>query len=225
MTYTKKGNRRSRNQDVITHGQNDEYEVIALADGVSSCKKGKEGAEIACKTVSDIFLNCGRLFFNYSRKKTANIVLDEIKRNISIAAKHDNEPSDSYSSTICFVCLEKRTGKIISFQLGDSHIFLLSKDGCDAINAKGAYELCFTTYPDADEYTFIDIFHTDNIQGLLLCSDGAWKLLYNKNILNPEILHAIKHLNFEIFEAFLKNKNNTDDCSYILLNLENEKIA
>lgn len=224
-SYTKKGAFHSDNQDVVVHDQSDEYEVIALADGVSSCKKGKEGAKIACNTVLDIFLTCGKLFFNYSYEKTSNIVLAEIRRNISIAAKRDNEPSESYSSTLCFICLEKRTNKILSFQLGDSHIFLLSENGCNAINAKKAHELYFTTYPDADEHTLIDIFYTDNIHSLLLCSDGAWRLLYNKNILNPEILQAIKQSDFEFFENYLENKNNQDDCSYILLNLENNKIA
>ena len=39
------------NQDAYATGSNERFDAIVLADGVSSCKKGGQGAEIAVEVV------------------------------------------------------------------------------------------------------------------------------------------------------------------------------
>lgn len=223
-TYTKTGeyhtNNRTENQDAVIHAENEEFKIIALADGVSSCENGKAGAEIACRTVRDIFLSCGEIFFAYPHEQTAYLILAEIVRNLSAAAKQNNASVASYSSTLCLVCLEKRTGRVFTFQLGDSNIFFLSSSGFRAINAKKFNNLCFTTYPDADEQTCIGVFETKNIDGIMICSDGAWQLLYDKNALEPDVLKSIQASDFDFFADYFESRHNPDDCSYAILNLK-----
>ena len=227
--YTKTGtfhlNNNTENQDVVMHAENDEYEIISLADGVSSCKNGKEGANIACKTVTDIFLSCGHIFLDYPREKTAYLVLSEIAGNISAAARKSGETAESYSSTICFACIEKETGRMLSFQLGDSNLYLLSETGCRTMSSNKNRKPVFTTYKDADEQALVNIYDIKKLNGVMLCSDGAWQLLHNKSIFEPNLLKTIQRGDFSPLEKFFENKDNVDDCSYILVDFKDRKIA
>lgn len=42
------------NQDVVMSAENDRYTVIALADGVSTCKESKKGAYTACGAIINL---------------------------------------------------------------------------------------------------------------------------------------------------------------------------
>ena len=62
-------NKKIENQDSFLHSSNERYDIISLADGVSSCVNSKIGSTIACETVNKMFLGCGSLFLIIHVKK------------------------------------------------------------------------------------------------------------------------------------------------------------
>ena len=208
------------NQDSIISAKNERFEIIALADGVSSCENSKKGADIACKVVTDIMLSCAEMFFEFSCKKTAYLIANEVKTALKQEAKKVNASIESFSSTLCFACYDKKTKKVMTFQVGDSNLFLLYANGC-RISSDGYDESAFTTSKDVDEKVIIKIFNAEELQGIMLCSDGAWRILFENNILSKRVSESLKFSNYNELNKYFDKSSNIDDCSYILMNLNN----
>jgi len=56
----------------------------------------------------------------------------------------------------------------------------------------------------------------------LLASDGAWQQLYYRGRLKPNIREMLINNDFDKFEEIFKGKDTADDCSYIILDSEEE---
>lgn len=66
-----------------------------------------------------------------------------------------------------------------------------------------------------------DTSAASRIRPILLCSDGAWSLLYDRNRMKTEARKLIESENFEGITGYLKKGNGVDDCSFLALQLEN----
>lgn len=227
--FTKTGtfhlDKNMENQDVFLYSSNDYYEIVSLADGVSSCANSKIGARIACETVNEMFLECGSLFFNSSCKKVTYLIMSEISKKLSDIAKSMDEPIDSFASTLCFACLEKETNKLLTFQLGDSNLYLLTDNGCQNMAPQKKFSPAFTVYDDADEKAVVAMYNANKLNGVLLCSDGAWKEFYDNTIFDNTLFESLKKSDFSTLKPFLEKRKCTDDCSYILMNFDECKVA
>lgn len=170
-------------------------------------------------------MECGNLFFDYSPEKTAFILLAEIKKQLSELSKKSNKPIESFASTLCFACLEKKTNRLMTFQLGDSNLYLISENGCRFSLDEKAVPQAFTVYEDADEKAAVSVCAADGLNAVLLCSDGAWREFYEKGDFNKELYEALKRSDFFRLKSFLEERSCADDCSYILMNFNKNKAA
>ena len=66
------------NQDYICSLENGKILAIMLADGATGCRKGMEGAKLACEAVSRVIETEGNTFFKYPEKKAAYLLTEQI---------------------------------------------------------------------------------------------------------------------------------------------------
>ena len=198
--------------------ENERYKFIALADGVSECTNGKDGADIACETVAQLFLSCGNLFFNSIPEKAAYLIISEVLDRLSKKSNSKDENVRSYSSTLCFACLDNESKKILTFQLGDSCIFTVSEKGVEKTNLQ--YENAFTTTLNAEDYVQIKFIDATTINSIMLCSDGAWKLMYDGALLINGVIADIKETRLSAVDNYFDYLCPNDDCSYIFMDLK-----
>ena len=230
--YSKTGKRHRdlliENQDYFLHSETDKVEMIILADGVSSCSKSRKGAQIACETVEKILALNGTQLFELDKNIVANLILDNVLSAFKNEQIKDKCEITDYSSTLCFVCLDKAKDRVLSFSLGDSMIYKLSENGCVLLNQPDSFfgnKCCVTTTMGASEKVKIDMLNSEEINGMMICSDGAWSLFYNQNVFDEELWEHSKKQNYYEFKKYLDNCVNIDDSSFIIMAFLQNKLA
>lgn len=212
----------------MLHCETDSVEMIILADGASSVSHGKKGAQIACETVRKILALHGSKIFALDKNTLANLIMDNIVAEFKSEQTKDNCEITDYSSTLCFVCLDKIKRCVLSFSLGDSVIYKLSDKGCILINQPDRYygNKCYvTTTADAAKKVRINISGTEDLNGMMICSDGAWSLFYNQNVFDNALWEHSKKQNYFEFKKHIDNCINTDDSSFIIIDFLQNKVA
>lgn len=207
------------NQDIICENESKTAYIIVVADGVSSCANGKRGAEIACKAICDIMLDETEYIFSASKKKIAGLLSSYVYKKLNLVANEDNQPITSYSSTLSFVCYNKIDGKIMTFVLGDSLVYLIS-EGRLALACKPILfydsKTYTTTTESIAEIIDLNIFFPQKNARYLLATDGAWKTFYSDGMLSSELECAVKE---EKIIDYLKARHCVDDCSIAIIDL------
>ena len=161
--------------------ENEALLFYAVADGVSSCKNSRKGAEISCEVICDIMFDEFDYFFNSCAEKASWLIVNYIKKQLHILAEQNNQKIESYASTLCFICIEKVSGRAITFTLGDSHIYILNSN--EAFLEEGILDyfdnmICATVTQNAEKNAIITFYDKFNFDGVIICSDGAWKTLF-----------------------------------------------
>lgn len=207
------------NQDVVYEAESETAKIIVIADGVSSCTNAGKGAEIACKAVSDIMLNETAYMFSSSSGKVADLLSAYVYKQLNIAAKKDNQPISSYSSTLSFVCYNKISREIMTFILGDSLIYMIL-DGNMTLACKPKLfddsKTYTTTTQNVAEIIEINVFLSQNSTLYLLATDGAWKTFYSGGVLSDKIEQAVRA---EKIIDYLEEQQCTDDCSIVMMDV------
>ena len=218
--YTKLGEyhkvNKIENQDYIYSQENKEALFFAVADGVSSCKNSRAGAEIACKVSAKVILNDVDYYFASKPEKTIRLLLSNIKSEIHNTAIILNQEPISFASTLCFACINKQSGKIMLFVLGDSKIYCINKSNISQINRVQSYGeniTCstMTQHCETDARLELKTINCDDV--FLLCTDGCWKTLFKTDDNRIAMLEE----NIDYIDRFLDKKTINDDCSYILI--------
>ena len=208
------------NQDFICGANNSRYSTICLADGVSACKYAKTGAETACKVSADILINHAERIFSADSREAVYIILKKVRNELEKLSK--NSDIQEYSSTLACVLCDRANNKIFYLNLGDSLIMAGKKDVCRIISQpcdsrNGLADV--TTAENAEILADSGIMDADGLESVILCSDGAYNLMYNRTRINSEIKSAITEKNFNSLKSILSEKENFDDCSFIALDL------
>ena len=94
------------NQDYICSLENGKILAIMLADGATGCRKGMEGAKLACEAVSRVIETEGNTFFKYPEKKAAYLLTEQIL--YWIEQHKGKEDLTEYGSTFLLVLMENR---------------------------------------------------------------------------------------------------------------------
>ena len=223
ITYQKTGEYHSTNgfdnQDAVIKAESKTAEIVVIADGVSSCINSKRGAEIACKAVSEIMLNETEYIFSSSKEKIAGLLSAYVYKELMAEAKNNNQPVESYSSTLSFVCYNKISGEVMTFMLGDSLIFLIKKDNIFLACTPELFEYCktyATTTKDVAKVIEINILSPKDNICYLLATDGAWKTFYSGSVLSEEVGQAVKEENII---GYLEKQSCKDDCSIVMIDI------
>lgn len=210
------------NEDAIYWSENERFCVAALADGVSTCTGAKVGAEIACKSIVDLQLRKGEKFFDFSPNKTADFLVSHVLHELEQEALRENRPIEEYSSTISSVLIDKETGKVLFFNIGDNLILGTKKEKCNVIampenNPNGC---SVTTTENVLQSVEIGIMDAKGLDSVVICSDGAWRQMYEKNRLYAEVAEALSTQHYDTLETYLDKKEGLDDSSFISLKLK-----
>lgn len=207
------------NQDVVYEAESRTAKIIAIADGVSACCNSKQGAEIACKAICDIMLEETEYIFSSTKEKAVGLLSDYVYKKLSATADKNSQSVSSYSSTLSFVCYNKISGKIMTFVLGDSLIYLIS-DGNMSLACKPKLfddsKTYTTTTENVAEVIELNVVIPQNNARYLLATDGAWKAFYSGGLLSDKFEQAIKK---EKIIDYLEKQQCKDDCSIAMLDV------
>ncbi|MCM1364871.1 MAG: protein phosphatase 2C domain-containing protein [Faecalibacterium sp.] len=209
------------NQDAVLAAENQIAKIIVIADGVSSCKNSKKGAEIACRAVADAVLDDAEYIFTASKETTAKLMVEYIFQKLNDEAKATGESVESYSSTISFVCFNKISGDAMTFMLGDSLIYAFN-DGelslmCEPEFADGGTYT--TTTRNAENCVDINFVSANKYSYFMLCTDGAWSLFYENGRMKKDVSAMVEQNDDKTLKEYFDAQECQDDCSCIIMNL------
>lgn len=205
------------NQDALCHAQDRNYCVISLADGVSTCKEGKSGAEIASRAITDLLFKKGKKLMEFENRQIAKFALSHILYELKQCADDNSEDVEEYSSTVASVLIDKKKKRMLCFNLGDGIIMTVSNGKCRVIAMPSDSSLgCYvTTTIGASSVVTVKLLDTDSIESVVIFSDGAWKQMYNKNKLKPEVIEMLVNNEYDGVKDFLIKQKSFDDYSFI----------
>lgn len=199
----------SPNQDFMYSMEGNDYVCIMLADGVSSCRNGYDGARLACMAMSQIIERERNIIMNYSTKKIAYLITEHI---LFVLEKNFGKEIAEYGSTFMCVYIEKTTGKCLVVNLGDGAVLSQSRNmGYSYISAPKRFRgnPCLTITENSSKY--MDVQYLDNnFSTIILCTDGFLNMLDDS-----EITSMLSCYNVEKLNRLIDSKCNMDDCSYI----------
>ncbi len=211
------------NQDAIRYKQNRDYDVMVLADGVSSCCRAKEGAEITSNIIANFLLEHGGCFFSMTRQEVVDCILSQIRLALEHAARREGLAAEDYSSTLACILFDRRNERMLYCSIGDSLILAAKDDRCAviAMPADSRDGCCVTTSAAAESMAAIGVVKTTELRSVMICSDGAWQLMYDRNRLQQPIRSLLLNQDYEQLKTVLMERERFDDCSFISMNFQN----
>ena len=180
------------NQDYICSLENGKILAIMLADGATGCRKGMEGAKLACEAVSRVIETEGNTFFKYPEKKAAYLLTEQIL--YWIEQHKGKEDLTEYGSTFLLVLMEKKTGESVLVNLGDGAA-ISEKDHrlqylMEPRRING--DTCLTTTKGAEQVMEIETKRIALGECVILGSDGFLEMTTDE-----QIYEALKERNLE----------------------------
>lgn len=209
------------NQDAILYKRNDKYCAMVLADGVSTCEQSKTGASIACEAVTEFLLQHSERLFCMKEQDTASSLISKVIYHLKAVADKQHHSIEEYSSTLACVLYDREKNKMLYFSVGDSLITATKDDKCYivAMPADSRNGCCVTTTLNAASMAKVGIVETDDISSVMICSDGAWHLMYKRNRMQQSIKETIVSHEYDRLKEMLLEKERYDDCSFITMDL------
>lgn len=216
---------KTENQDFIYSGENEQYKVISLADGVSTCAKSGTGARIAGQTVTDLMLQKGARFLTFNGKMVAGDVINHILYHLEQQADADEESVNEYSSTLASVLMDKAERKLLYFSVGDSLIIASGNHSCRilAMPADSSRGCCVTTTRNAAYNAQAAVTDAKPYESVAIFSDGAWRPLFARNRLKPEVTELLAQQDYDSLKEYLLQQECMDDFSFIAMDLSGNK--
>lgn len=193
------------------------YDIVVQADGVSSCRHGKRGAQIACEAVVDFIRMEKENIFLYNSRKLSFLLIEHILYFLEIEASKNGANVADYASTIAFTCANRTTGKMVLFSLGDGAVFNSSGHKVNTAIAPRRHfgNPCLTTTDSAYKYAEIKKQTLSPNDSVLLCTDGFLHAV-GASICGSSVLkNAIINKRFLELDNLLSNSAEPDDIGYI----------
>lgn len=168
------------NQDCVMAVEGDERAVYALADGVSGCAAGGAGARLVCERLCDRLLHPTLALFDESPERLGREILGCALEALEEASKTSGIAVEEYASTLCLALVDRKSERVLLFQLGDSLIFI-EKGGelCARLGEvnEGSLTVCTTTQ-DAHLAVSVRLLTPTEYDSITMLSDGAWRPFY-----------------------------------------------
>ena len=209
------------NQDVVKSGSNERFSVITLADGVSTCKKARKGAQIACRATKSLMLGNGEYIARCSSRDLAWNVVYNVNFELQKQAAKDQTEPEEYSSTLSSVLYDKRENTLTIFSVGDGIVFGVGKKGFRilAMPSDSREGTCVTTTRGAFRRAVARTIGRDGIDAVWICSDGAWREMFEYGRMKREVAELIENKNFRGLMDLFKKRHSNDDMSFIALDV------
>lgn len=212
------------NQDALCHGKIKDLCVISLADGVSTCQEAKRGAFVASQAITNLFLKKGKHFLEFDAEQIADFAVSHILCELEQEALNASLPVIDYSSTVASVLVDKRKNRMLCFNLGDSVIMASGNGRCKVLcmPSDSSSGCCVTTTKRAEKSVSVKVCDIGPMESVVICSDGAWREMFVKNRLKPEIARMLSNNEYDELKDFLISQNCFDDYSFISLDMRHE---
>lgn len=212
------------NQDALCHDKSKDMCVISLADGVSACGEAKRGAFLASEAITNLFLKKGRHFLEFEEEQIADFAVSHILCTLKQEALHASRPIIDYSSTVASVLVDKRKKRMLCFNLGDGMILASGNGRCRVLcmPADSTSGCCVTTTRRAEKMVSVKLCDIGSMESVVICSDGAWREMFLKNRLKPEVAEMLSNNAYDALSDFFVRRNCFDDCSFISLDMRQE---
>ena len=207
------------NQDFILTAERGDRAILALADGVSSCAAGGEGARLVCETLSERLLSETADLFSVNTDTLTREMLGCALEALRTAAAASGRAVEDYSSTLCLALYNKLDGRALLFQLGDSLIFI-ERDGKLVARigevSENAETICTTTQ-DAHRAVTVRVLASPDYDSITMLSDGAWRPLYRDRATFASVVSELQARDGEALIKRLRSANDPDDASMVAL--------
>lgn len=224
-SFSKKGIYHSQsnteNQDAVCYAEENGACVITLADGVSECSESKRGAETASKALTNLLIDKGSYLLQFEKREIASMTLSHIREELDDHAAHENKTINDYSSTIAGVLFDETKKTLMTLNLGDGMIIAVKKGCCKILSmpSDSSSGCCVTTTNNAENSTIVNVDNNSDWESVIIFSDGAWKLLFERNKLKAEIISMFENQRFDHLKQYMNRQNSFDDSSFIALSI------
>lgn len=205
------------NEDVVCSGQNNRLCVISLADGVSTCREAKAGADIASKAITHLFLTKGNLIMNLDNGRLADLVFSHVLHELKKQAARMGLAVEDLSCTVTSILIDKKSGKMLCYHLGDSMILAVGNGKCRVLGMPSfSTDGCIvTTTENGQRKACVSWFDARAFESVAIVSDGAWQNMFSKNRLRQDVTTMLIHGDYGTLEEYLASKKCADDYSFI----------
>lgn len=209
------------NQDAVTYRENEDYFAMVLADGISMCKSSGAGARLTCQVIVNCLMEQAGCFFKSDADTNIICLIHRTLHELKKLAAAEGNPLEDYSSTAACVLLDKKTGRMFYYSLGDSLILSTREGGCRvvAMPADSRHGCYCTTTRDVQSTVSCDIINTAHINSVMICSDGAWRLMYERARLKDQVRSMLIDCDYQGLRDTLIKEERYDDCSFISVDL------
>lgn len=209
------------NQDALCSADRGESRVISLADGVSTCCKARAGAEIASRVITELMAEEGQTFLRRDDAEWGRQILGHILSRLEKRSQREGNALKDYSSTVASVLVDQEKGELLYFNLGDSLILGVDRGKCRVLSMPGdsSQGCCVTTTKNAAAGADMGKVSVGTTERVLICSDGAWRELYRRNRLRPEVSSLLAGGEWKELKRFFRERNCGDDYSVIAMEL------
>lgn len=213
------------NQDALCYGKSKDLCVISLADGVSTCKEAKRGALIASQALTNLFLKKGDHFLEFEKEQIADFAVSHILCELKQEILKSPNPVENFSSTVASVLVDRKHKRMLCFNLGDGMILGAVDGTCKILSMPGdsSSGCCVTTTRRAETMASVKLCDVDAMDSVVICSDGAWKEMFQRNRLKPEVASMISGSEYDALKNYLIDQNCFDDYSFISLDMRKLK--
>lgn len=190
------------NQDAVFVKNANGVEVIAVADGVGSCKNAKVGSEFITRFMAQYTCENFDELQYMSNEKLCDLICCEF------ITRYENLSIESALSTLLLVA--RKGTKMLFLQIGDGKIILVSRGKSFQVFPDDGLDMYETYTWDSDSDAFCKMCldsQAFNIEFVLLCTDGVYKP-------DKALVRFNEGLSYLSKEATLELYSRTSDIEY-----------
>lgn len=213
----------TENQDAVLWASSRRFVGLFLADGMSSCTRSGAGARLSCEAMKNLLMKKGEALLSFEEAEIADFTVSHVLHELKKKAAVEGRCVDDYSSTMACALMDRKTGKLLTLNLGDGLIGGVRKNGAVTVlsmPADSSGGCCGTTTVGAVGQAAIRILDTGDLDAVFLCSDGAWKCMFDGNRIRGEVAQTLREESCGGLVEYLRGAETFDDCSFISMDLK-----
>jgi hypothetical protein len=155
--------------------------------------------------------------FLYTPRKLSYLVMEHILYFIEMESFQNGTAVCDYASTIAFICVDNKSGKMITFSLGDGAIFHSSGPDVHTVAEPRRYygNPGLTTTKDAYKYVEVQNLPISIGDSVLVCTDGFLHAMGYNDACRSVLQEAMLKQGLSELDILLNNTNKPDDIGYI----------
>lgn len=215
----------TENQDAVQSCAKGRLAGLFLADGMSACAQAGSGARRSCQAMKHLMMSKGDCLMDvFTETEIAELTLSHVQHELCLLAQREGNPVEDYASTLACAVLDRKTGRLLTLNLGDGLIAGVRRgelqilampddttDGC-----------CGTITRNAAARTAVQVVDAAELDAVFVCSDGAWRELFDGTRLRAETARLLREGTCADLAEYLRQTEAFDDCSFVSMDLTKE---